>query len=175
MTGKHSVYLQAKRYVDAGLSVLPITLDGSKGPLVAWESYKTRIASDDKLREWFFKGQAGIAIIGGVVSGNLERIDFDRPGIYAEWEELARACEFGDLIESLPLVETPRRGSGFHLYYRCAEPVEGNTKLARYTNADGKIEASIETRGEAGYTIAPGSPAAVHEIKQPYTLARGSL
>ena len=33
----------------------------------------------------------------------------------------------------------------------------------------------IETRGEGGYVVAPGSPLACHPLKQPYQLIRGDL
>ncbi|MEN6356410.1 MAG: phage/plasmid primase, P4 family [Armatimonadota bacterium] len=170
-----SVYLAARRYAAAGLSVIPLKLDGSKAPAVAWDAYKTEIADDRTLRGWFSLGNHGIAIIGGAVSGNLERIDFDLPGSCKAWADLAKECGYGELIESLPLVRTPRSKQCYHLYYRCESPVQGNQPLARYLDPDGKVKVAIETRGEGGYTIAPGSPVEVHPTGNPYILVRGDL
>lgn len=175
----NNVYRIAKQYIDAGLSVIPIAADGSKSPLVHWETYKERLANDDELKRWF-AGTAGIAIVGGVVSGNLERIDFDLPGIYDRWLSLCRECGFGNLAESLPLVRTPRDESCYHLYYRCSKEIEGNQPLARRQGIDDesgrpKIKSLIETRGEGGYTLAPGSPGKCHETGREYVLVRGDL
>ncbi|MCE5200821.1 MAG: phage/plasmid primase, P4 family [Armatimonadota bacterium] len=170
-----SVYLTARRYANAGLSVIPIKTDGSKAPAVGWDIYKTQIADDRTLRGWFSLGSYGIAIIGGAVSGNLERIDFDLPGSCKAWADLAKECGYGELIESLPLVRTPRSKQCYHLYYRCESTVQGNQPLARYLDPDSKVKVAIETRGEGGYTIAPGSPAEVHETGNPYVLIRGDL
>jgi putative DNA primase/helicase len=183
------VFLWAKAYVDAGLSVIPIAADGTKRPKASvlplsdeqkatWQPFTTRLAADEELRQWFNNGDAGIAIIGGTVSGNLERIDFDCPGIYDEWRELCESCGFADLEASLTLVRTPRDPNCYHVYYRCEVPIENNQPLARrQIEEDGKtsIKTIVETRGEAGYTIAPGSPAACHETGREYEIVRGDL
>lgn len=175
-----SIYITAKRYIDAGLSVIPIVADGTKRPRVVWDPYKDRLATDDELRSWFAGTAAGIAIVGGIVSGNLERIDFDHPGIYDEWRDLCRACGYEDLESRLVLVRTPRHQDCYHLYYRCEDEVEGNQPLARRqvgTDERGRpiIKAIIETRGEGGYTLAPGSPAQCHDTGREYELVRGDL
>lgn len=169
-----SVYDHAKRYVDAGLSVIPIATDGTKSPKLKWEPYKTRLPSDAELQTWFTGRTAGIAIVGGAVSGNLERIDFDQPGLYDEWRELCKACKYDKVESTLALVRTPRDPTCYHLYYRCEESVEGNLKLATGL-VDSKPKAIIETRGEAGYTLAPGSPATCHETGREYECVRGDL
>jgi putative DNA primase/helicase len=155
--------------------VIPLKLDGSKAPAVAWDAYKTTIANDDTLHGWFSQGNHGIGIIGGAVSGNLERIDFDLPGSCKAWANLAKECGYGGIVDSLPLVRTPRSKQCYHLYYRCESPIEGNQPLARYVDSGGKVKVAIETRGEGGYTIAPGSPTGVHETGNPYHLVRGDL
>lgn len=185
MQNRSTVYYTAKDYVDAGLSVIPIAADGSKQPDAArltnatgspkWEPFKTQLPTDANLKVWFSTGMAGIAIIGGAISGNLERIDFDHPGAYSEWYALCEECEMGKLVSSLPLVRTPRADDCYHLYYRCEEPIEKNIVLAKVRLDDGKCKTIIETRGEAGYTLAPGSPAACHPTKREYALVRGDL
>jgi len=194
----NEVYAAAKAYIDAGLSVIPIALDGTKQPKSSvlplqneslprsdknrptWKPFAERLATDDELHKWFDSGQAAIAIVGGSVSGNLERIDFDQPGIYDEWLALCIACQCSELVDDLVGVRTPRDPSCYHLYYRCDEPVQTSQKLALVAdgvNEAGKpnIKGAIETRGEAGYTVAPGSPLSVHETGVPYEVVFGDL
>src|SRR5262245_15934517 len=49
----NKVYDTARAYVDAGLSVIPIRLDGSKTPAVKWKRYQTELPTDDDLASWF--------------------------------------------------------------------------------------------------------------------------
>lgn len=165
-------------YLEAGLSIIPIRLDGSKAPNTRalpdgqWSPFQTELPTRRQVMQWFGTGSNGIAIIGGKVSGNLERIDLDAPGVLEQWLEL---CEQEGLYKqamTLPQVKTPRDGWGWHVYYRCSKTtIPGNLILAR--TIDGKT--LIETRGEGGYTIAPGSPVAVHASGRPYELVTGSL
>jgi P4 family phage/plasmid primase-like protien len=184
------VYAAAKRYLDAGLSIIPIATDGTKQPMHnllplvegrrSWSPFKDRLPTDEELSGWFGNGDAGIAIVGGAVSGNLERIDFDESGSYDAWRERCVECEAGDLESTLVLVRTPRDPNCYHVYYRCEEAVETNQALAKRqigNNGDGRpeIKTIIETRGSAGYTIAPGSPLSCHETGRPYECVRGDL
>jgi DNA-binding transcriptional ArsR family regulator len=161
----------ANKYAEAGLSVIPIRADGSKQPVGEWKTFQNEIAGPDELRNMFSNG-AGIGIIGGRVSGNLEIIDFDEPAYYERLSESLLASGGADLLERLPLVKTPR---GFHLYLRCAAAIDGNQKLAQYLDGNQKIKTAIETRGERGYVIAPGSPAACHPLNRTYEMIRGDL
>ena len=72
-----SVEKVATAYLASGLSVIPVSPNGSKRPAVEWAPFQTSRASVDKIHEWFRKGECGIAIIGGEVSAGLEIIDFD--------------------------------------------------------------------------------------------------
>ena len=82
----------AMAYARAGLCVIPIRADGSKRPsLSSWGSYQKVRPTEDAIRGWWSDGHHGIAIIGGMVSGNLECIDFDRGELYAQWCELVEA------------------------------------------------------------------------------------
>jgi hypothetical protein len=146
----------ARAYAAAGLSVLPIRADGSKAPACAsWKPYQRRRATAGELASWFAGDGPGIAIVCGAVSGNLEVLDFDDPGAFLRWEEGLEEKAPG-LLRTLPQVATP--GGGRHVYYRLPGPPEGNRKLLRGAGA----KAFIETRGEGGYVLAPGSPPACH-------------
>jgi hypothetical protein len=160
----------AQSYVAAGLSVIPIRLDGSKAPaLRTWTPYTLRLPTPEELLSWFAEDRFAIAIVGGAVSGNLERLDFDDFATFNAFME-SLDPDLAAIVRRLPRIETPR--PGIHLYYRCAE-IQTNQVLAYMPpvrGPDGKIikKVRIETRGIGGYTIAPGSPLGVHELGRPY-------
>ena len=99
-------------------------------------------------------------------------IDFDDPGSYERWRKLVGkvAPEF---LERLVIVQTP--SGGYHVYYRCRDGVECNQFLARRKKSSGKTKILIETRGEGGYVLLPGSPPSCHPANKPYDLVQGDL
>ncbi|TWT69450.1 bifunctional DNA primase/polymerase [Crateriforma conspicua] len=157
-------YSIASDYVAAGVSVIPLRIDGSKAPAVrSWNEYRNRFASDDELRQWFAR-PTGIGIVCGVQSGGLEVLDFDeRPDeTFSAWSDKLP----GDLFARLIVVETG--ALGYHVIYRCGV-VGGNTKIAM-TAAGGVL---VESRGEGGYIVGAGSDGAVHASGRPYVQVRG--
>ena len=164
----------ATHYTALGISTIPIIADGSKKAAVEWNEYKSRLARLDEIESWFASGRRGIGIVCGKVSGNLEVIDFDAPGLAIAWIKRVREAGGYDAVERLLLVQTPSPG-GAHFVYRCPEGIEGSQKLALRKAPDGKIETLIETRGEASYIVAPGSPPECHELNKPYEVRRGSF
>lgn len=178
----------AKRWAVSGLSVVPIRPDGSKAPSYDWKELQGRILTGPQIDKEFIDGY-GIAIIGGKISGNLEILDFDvpmdkesgavlGPCIFDQWYEQLDV-DLLDIVERMPRVETP--SGGVHLYYRC-EGVEGNTKLARqlfetHLDVGGRRRplTVIETRGEAGYVLAPNSPPECHPSGKTYELVSGDF
>lgn len=168
----------ALAYLSAGLSVIPIRPDGSKRPALSrWERFQQQRPAEAFVRSWWQDGTAGIAVIGGAVSGNLECLDFDRGELFAPWCELVEA-QAPALVARLCVVRTPREPAGYHVRYRCPEvAVPGNTKLAQEPGTDPKtgkpcVLTLIETRGEGGYALAPGSPPATPPAA-PTTTTRG--
>lgn len=175
------------RLRESGLSIIPIKTDGSKRPaLQTWKPFEDRLPTETELRQWFGNGKKyGLALIGGKVSGNLEILDFDAPEIIAEWRALVEEAAPG-LLARLPQVETP--AGGLHVFYRC-ETIQGNQKLAEREvevsegtkgarQREGRwfrVETLIETRGEGGYVITAGSPAACHPSGKLYRLIHGDL
>jgi putative DNA primase/helicase len=158
----------ARAYLASGLSIVPIRADGSKAPAVSWKAYEKRRPIDFELHKWFSTDRPiGLAIIGGVVSGNLEIIDFDDPSLVSPWTDAVRAVRPG-LIERLPRIATPKGGA--HFYFR-APAVEHNQKLAI---AEDK-HVLIETRGEGGYVLAPPSHPKCHPLEKAYVHADGPL
>lgn len=168
----NTCHVKALRYLSAGLSIIPIKPDGSKSPaLTSWKQYQEEKVNIEVLEKWFEKNN-GIALVCGAISENLEVIDFDKPGLYEEYEELAKEQGLFSLLSSLPLESTPKGGR--HLFYRCESRITGNLKLA-LEEINGKISTLIETRGEGGCVIVSPSPAACHELNKPYKKIRGSL
>ena len=168
-----NVFEIAFAYLSAGLSLIPIKPDGSKAPFSsllpghAWKPYQGQLPSHQELIDWFTPSTgAGIGIIGGHISGNLEIIDFDQLDLYEFWRDLIRDVA-PDLLKKLTLlIGTPKPGR--HVPYRC-DRIEGNQKLAE--NRDHKT--LIETRGDGGYVVAPGSPLACHPSGRPYEVLKG--
>jgi hypothetical protein len=164
----------AASYIESGLSVLPVRPDGSKAPDISeWKTYQHRFPNADELVR--FRNTAGVAIIAGAVSGNLEIYDFDDAESFTAWAALVEEHLGHEFFASLPVVKTPR--PGFHVYTRC-NVIGGNAKLAQISIQDGRrqqIKTLIETRGEGGYVLAPGSPATCHETGRTYELVQGSF
>lgn len=170
-------------YRSAGLSCIPVKGDGSKAPAVSsWKQYTKRLPSEALVKRWTEKA-AGIGIIGGAVSGNLEILDIDEPELTAPFTE-AIGLQAPELYPKLTRIRTPRRNwrgkSGGHLIYRCETSVDGNLKLAMSApepevDADGgpvvnpktgrqnkKPRVQLETRGEGGYALAVGCAPSCH-------------
>ena len=144
----------AMEFVDAGLSVIPLKLDGSKKPNVSsWEPYQCRLPSSDQVKQWFTR-KAGIGIITGIVSGGLEVLDFDDGSLFEPWRK-----QVEKIVCWLPVVETP--SGGYHVFYRCDE-IGGNVKIAKDPSRE--KQTLIETRGEGGYVCGVGSPIGIHDL-----------
>lgn len=165
----------ARRYLAGGLSIVPIKCDGSKAPCCAsWAPYQQRQATEQEILDWYGRGPAGVAILGGPVSGGVEILDFDMRAAWDAWRDMALSLlrDAGEVLPRLPLVQTP--SDGRHLYYRHVGEQAGNTKLAT-RRVDGRPETVIETRGRGGYVLAPGCPSACHLTGNTYDLLQGDL
>jgi hypothetical protein len=186
------VYTAAKRYVAAGISVIPIQADGTKAPCwqllprrpsgegggskATWKPYRERLATRAELAEWFKPGRAeylcGIAVVCGAGSGGWETIDFDESDAgLAWWNKIKKSNR--KLLSRLAFVISPR--PGLHVHYRCSE-VEGGHALARgyRINSETKkneLKVLVETRGEGNYIVVPPSPVQCHPSGQPYKLS----
>jgi hypothetical protein len=137
-----SVFAEAQRLVAAGVSVISIAADGTKRPVVSWKDFQNRRPTAGELQRGFASAPCGLAIVGGDGSGGLEVLDFDATEIFDPWRAIVEELAPG-LLERLPLTQTP--SAGRHVPYRCAI-VEGNQKLARGLNAEGRPETLIETK-----------------------------
>lgn len=164
----------ALAYAKAGFSVIPIKADGSKRPPpLSWKPWQSRRPSPYEISQ-IFRGNFGIAVLGGKVSGGLEMLDFDRAEFIDPWIKKVEE-KTPDLVARLPRIRTPKGGA--HFYYRCKK-IEGNQKLAQEPpsvdeSGNPKPNTLIETRGEGGYVLAPPSPAACHPRNVPYEHVAG--
>lgn len=175
-------------YLRGGISVVPIATDGTKKPTIsAWKPLMNEWATEEQAAVWWnCPHPPGIAAICGGVSGSLECIDFDREAdvLFARWRTLVSEAWPG-LLERVSINRTPK--SGYHVWFRCPDMyTDGNTKLATLSEEERAAEKAlakeegrkaeytlIETRGEGGYALVPGCPAACHSTGRLYTRIAG--
>lgn len=117
----------ATSYVKNGLSVIPIRR-GTKKATIQWEPYQKRRMTAEEIKQHFRNG-VQVALVGGAVSGNMECLDFDKPDLYRPFLDTLESIN-PDLRQRLTLRQKTPSG-GYHIIYRCTEPVGGNAKLAR--------------------------------------------
>lgn len=160
---KNQVLEAAIALVAEGFSVIPVYPadhpTNKKQPTIPWQPYQKRIMPPGRCSKVFSTAES-LAVICGKVSGNLECLDFDRPDLFAPFVDALERVN-PELNGRLLTRQTP--SGGFHILYRCADPVAGNKVLAR--SADNGV--AIETRGEGGYVLHPPSPG--------YSIISGSL
>lgn len=151
----------AVRYLAGGLSIIPI--GENKHPLfpvlpidpetgkATWKPFRVRAADEATVRAWCAHAAiTGLAVVCGTASGNLLIIDFDEMTMYEVWR-----AAVGPLADGLP---TQRTGEGMQVAVRCDDPGR-NDSLAWVPDdsEDTGRRIGIETRGEGGYALLPGS------------------
>lgn len=192
----------AAAWFAAGCTPVPIRLDGSKAPLGEWRQFipAPAVANAAALAEFDRSAAAGVAILCGGPSSNLEMLEFEGNVIREQdgfavvrWHAYQQGI--GELFDRITAgyLETSPKG-GLHLFYRLADaPVPGNKKVAtRPARADemtpdeaGRAAKGlvpkrtlVETRGHGGYVIvaptrAEASDPAGPYGQQPWTLNAG--
>ena len=154
----------ALTYVGAGLCVLPANLKEKRPAVPSWKPYQEQLPTEDELRRWFAGSAEALCIVTGVVSGNLELIDFDMAGqAYEPWAGLVEDRCPG-LVERL--VRERSQSGGKHVSYRTEHLVPGNQCLAQRRMGDRTVTL-IETRGQGGLFLCAPSPG--------YVLEKGSF
>jgi len=165
-------------YRELGLSFLPIRTDGTKAPVSTllpdrtWKPLQERLATPEEISNWFglHAPECGIGIVCGEVSSGLEVVDIDHNGMVEPWQNRVNELMPG-LLDKLVCVKTPK--PGLHGYYQCDE-IAGSQKLAqRFDKNDSRAKVLIETKGEGGYVIAPGSPDGCHPTGRVYEFLDG--
>ena len=160
----------ARWYISQNLGVFPVQRGGGKEPVPGckWTKYAVELASDTQLVEWF-GGPAPFGV--GVPCGRVTVLDFEnkRGDAYAEWLEKLPA-QVREEAGRLPTVATPSGGRHVWCFTDLPTP---SKKLAYYPavsdeNGSPRKITKIEIKGQGGYVLAPGSPAACHDAKKPY-------
>lgn len=171
-----AVYQASLAACRCGISVVPISPDGSKRPACRWRVYQQRHPRLYELTRWFRGTNQGLALITGAISGGLEALDFDSRESYARWSERVQEAGLTALHERLTegyLEATPH---GIHLLYRCPRCIEGNQKLAKVPAVEPqRWQTLIETRGEGGLVVVAPSCGSIHPSGKPYILLHGGI
>jgi hypothetical protein len=171
----------ALRFLRAGISVVPVASDGTKRPAFAWQRFQSELPTPDELLMWFKPEVAGLGVITGAVSGNLEMLELEGRAVaqkmHLEIAEIANSSGLADLWTRLNAgyVELTPSG-GLHWLYRVSDgTLPGNTKLARKPGENGGVDVWAETRSEGGFTITAPSGGATHPSGGNWTLIGGSI
>lgn len=179
-TSPNYLAASADAYLQAELCVLPANRLRKYPTPPTWREFQQRRPTKDEIDEWFTAQVEAMCIVCGVVSGNLEVIDFDAKGEkYEAWRAIVAEHAPG-LLDRLVIERSP--SGGYHVAYRCESPVAGSSKLAerrievsgpdeitidgkrykpRQDRATGKWFVTltlIETRGEGGLFLCAPSP-----------------
>jgi putative DNA primase/helicase len=168
----------ALAFHDAGCSVIPVAVDGSKRPAGQWKTYQQTRASRDQVKQWFATGHPGVGVVTGAVSGNLVMLELEgravTEGLLAEVGEIALASGLAELWNRITrgYAEATPSG-GVHFLVRSLDPVEGNLKLARRPGPAGTVEVLAETRGEGGFVVVAPSHGPVHPTGKAWQRALG--
>lgn len=177
-------------WVDAGYSLIPIRNDGTKRPIFEWKRFMSERMNTAQMC-WYLDGNpgAGIGIVCGAVSGNLEMLELE--GRAADAASLAKilaevkkdpAAENAWNIVNLGLVVQSPSG-GIHFFYRISDhEVPGNEKVARRLPTEAelaakpkdKVKVLAETRGEGGFVVAAPTGGTVHPSGKSWDIVVGS-
>jgi len=135
-------------YHKRGFSVIPIQAREKK-PLVAWEEYQKRGATEDEIRSWWSnRSDANVGIVTGGISG-LVVIDVDSAEAKDKLKELVSGFDFSAVPRS-------RTGKGWQLFFQHPGYIIPN-RLG--------VIPGLDVRGDGGYVVAPPS---IHPNGKPY-------
>lgn len=168
----------AKKYSEAGYSVIPVT--SNKNPAIReWKEFQERPMTDKEC-EKYFRDCYGIALLCGIK--NVTALDFDlKYDLSGDLFDRFKEKIPKDLLKKM-FVQSTKSG-GYHFAFSCTK-VEGSKKLAsRYTTAfethstymenfndpltrdkalkiasNDKTRVLIETRGVGGYICISPTP-----------------
>jgi len=166
----------AHQYLQAGLAALPAR-KAEKCPTVTWKRYQQQRPTAAEAEQWFTLDSTAdaVCVVCGTSSRHVEMIDFDAAGeAFEPW-----LSAIPDALRNRLVIERTPSG-GFHIVYRCAEPVGGNMKIAqrfaatpsnepvvmfgktikpiRHGDGWGVVVTLIETRGEGGLFLCAPTP-----------------
>ena len=172
-----SLFELALAYTKAGISIIPISPDGTTGPrgketpFDCGEFISRRIAGPDELRAWFREGdQLGLAAVLGQVSGGLECLDLTFAAVAKLFRQLVIFQGGTTLLDKLPTAKSTVEGRT-RFYYRCPNPARGYERLAQLevpSKTRIKVQMLAFVHGEGSWTALPGLPAAFGDFDDVY-------
>jgi hypothetical protein len=113
--------------------------DAAKRPLINWQEFQERIASEDEIKQWLELYPNGDI---GVVTGPISRL------LVLDVDGDPKVSLQG---YSIPPTWTVRTKRGWHFYFRWVPSLDG-----KVTTKAG-IKPNVDVRGEGGYVVAPPS------------------
>ena len=164
-----SLFELALAYTKAGVSIIPISPNegaranvSNETPFDCREYIRHRIATPKKIREWFGDSprfRLGVAL--GYISGGLECLSLTSGAAAKIFRQMVASQGGIDLLEGLP---TARATDGrTRLYYRCASPTQGYSRLAQLEmqSEPGTVKLRMLgfVQGDGSWTELPGLPA----------------
>jgi putative DNA primase/helicase len=174
----NDICLAALQLAKEGISVVPVSVDGSKKPApFTWRKYQEERPTTGELMDWFGKGtQQGVGAICGAVSGNLEMLELEGRAVAAQIhiqaKDMAENSGLGELWQKIQegyCEMTP--SGGIHWLYKISDAkVPGNQKLARRPGENGGVDVLCETRGEGGFVILAPSAGSCHPSGEPWNI-----
>lgn len=176
MEDRNDMLVAALDAYDNGLCVVRAKVDGTKAPLGQWKQYQQHRPTRDEVASWFANGHAGMGVICGAVSGDLEMFELEARFVQRHttkgFLKAMRAAGLELLLKRMVnglCIISP--SDGRHFIYRVDGPADGNTKLARDVDSN----TLIETRGEAGFVVLPPSHGSVHPSGNGWRIHSGSF
>lgn len=179
-----SVQAEALRLHELHFCVVPPTLPEKRPDVASWTHYQEVCCTAEEIAGWYANGREGIGLMGGRISGNLELFEFEgravEEGLWKQFKATARRTGLAPLLTRVCEGWSDRSPSGgIHLHWRCSEPVEGNTELARRPATEAelaerpedKVKVLIETRGQGGYMVIAPTPGYKRLRGSPETIA----
>lgn len=163
-------------YQQFNLQPIPVRTDGSKAPAVISVDHWRKSPRTPQQIASAFKGNVGIGVMCGKVSGNLEVFDIE--GRFEHQIELLEKIGEAigvELLEVMPQVKTP--SGGLHLYYRVDPKIDLTNKQFAYRTIekDGKRRRQVHIESRcSGHVVAPGSPPSCHASGMTYNYVTGS-
>ncbi len=127
----------AKFFLSKGVSIIPLS-PFSKKPLIKWEEYQKRLATEREVEGWFSDPMVGMAAICGRVSGGLVVQDFENE------EDFKQFYNEEKILSATLVIKTPHGGR--HVYLR--EEGEVPKRAIRIAK-----DPPLDLLGEGGYAV----------------------
>jgi hypothetical protein len=156
----------AQQYRSMGLSITVV--NDHKKSLYTWRKYQHRLITQNEILTAFnHSAAAGIAIICGKISGNLEVIDLDQKNDlqHGLFEHFITAVNNYNPTLLTQLVIASTKNAGYHFFYRCSKTGNHSVLAQRPCTAEElaanpkhKVKVLIEKMGDGSYIIVPPTP-----------------